>query len=215
MTGSVYIAATEARSGKSAIALGVMEMLQRHIKSVGFFRPIIHEGKALDTRDNDIRLISSHFDLKVPYERLYGVTTAEAREMLSKNQVDAIIEAILRKYNTLKQDYDFMLCEGTDFESSTTAFELDINAEISKHLGSTVLLVANARNKTLEQTVQSIKLALDSLDAKGCQTIAAMVNRIDPRDRKKLIEILKKEDLAKKQLIYIIPISSGCLAVKN
>jgi phosphate acetyltransferase len=205
MSGSLYITATEARSGKSAIALGVMEMLLRQIKSVGFFRPIISVGKTSDNKDNDISLISAYFDLKVPYEKMYGFTATEASEMLSNSQVEGIIEGILTKYNALRQDYDFILCEGTDFDSSTTAFELDINAEISKHLGSTVLLVANARNRTVDQTLQSIELTLDSLNGKGCQTIAAIVNRVDPKDGEKLIKDLKKEDFAKEQLIYTIP----------
>ena len=36
MADSLYITATESRSGKSAISLGVMEMLARKICKVGF-----------------------------------------------------------------------------------------------------------------------------------------------------------------------------------
>ena len=42
MANNLFITATEARSGKSAISLGVMEMLLRKIDRVGFFRPIIN-----------------------------------------------------------------------------------------------------------------------------------------------------------------------------
>ena len=42
MSNNLYITGTEARSGKSVVSLGVMEMLLRKIERVGFFRPIIH-----------------------------------------------------------------------------------------------------------------------------------------------------------------------------
>ena len=41
MANNLFITATETGSGKSLISLGVMEMLLRKIKKVGFFRPII------------------------------------------------------------------------------------------------------------------------------------------------------------------------------
>ena len=111
----------------------------------------------------------------------------------------------MRKYGQLQEMCDFVLCEGTDFASSTAAFELDINAEISKNLGSSVLLVANAYKRTVENTLRSIELTLDSLNGKGCQTIAAIINRVDSEDGERLIRGLKEEDFAKEQLIYTIP----------
>jgi len=205
MANSLYITATEARSGKSAISLGLMEMLLRKMERVGFFRPIITVDKGLDGKDNDIDLISSFFDLGIPYEKMYGYTATEAGKLFSAGGEGEVLEGIMRKYGQLEEVCDFVLCEGTDFASSTAAFELDINAEISKNLGSTVLLVANAHQRTIDQTLRSIELALDSLNDKGCYTIATIVNRLDPKDGKKIIKGLKKKDLVRDQLIYAIP----------
>jgi phosphate acetyltransferase len=205
MANSLYITATEARSGKSAISLGLMEMLLRKMERVGFFRPIITVDKGPDEKDNDIDLISSFFDLGIPYEKMYGYTATEAGKLFSAGGEGEVLEGIMRKYGQLQEMCDFVLCEGTDFASSTAAFELDINAEISKNLGSTVLLVANAHQRTIDQTLRSIELALDSLNDKGCYTIATIVNRLDPKDGKKMIKGLKKKDLVRDQLIYAIP----------
>ena len=78
MPDNLYITATEARSGKSAICLGVMEILLRKIDRVGFFRPIIDVIPASNKRDNDIHLIASHFSLTTPYEKMYGYTSKDA-----------------------------------------------------------------------------------------------------------------------------------------
>lgn len=205
MSNSLYITATEARSGKSAISLGVMEMLLRKIERVGFFRPIISVDPGSDSEDNDINLISSRFELGAPYKTMYGYSRKEVRNLISLGKKEEILEGILKKYNQLKEKYDFVLCEGTDFASSTAAFEFDINGEISKNLGSPVLLVANARQKTMDDTIRSIELALESLREKGCHPIATIVNQTDPKDGKRIIKQLKKRDLIKNQLIYAVP----------
>ncbi|MGB5770596.1 MAG: AAA family ATPase, partial [Crocosphaera sp.] len=43
MTNSIYISTIEPRSGKSLIALGIIELILRKTTKVGFFRPIIQE----------------------------------------------------------------------------------------------------------------------------------------------------------------------------
>jgi phosphate acetyltransferase len=205
MANNLFITATEARSGKSAVALGVMEMLIRKICRVGFFRPIINVDPGSEKRDNDIDLISTHFKLDIPYEKMFGYTATEASNLLSLGKTEEIIERVLAKYNQLAESCDFVLCEGTDFASSFASFEFDINAEISKNLGSPVLLVANAYQKTIDDTVRSIELALDSLGEKGCQTVATIVNRTNLRDGDTFTTRLRERHLAKSQLAYAIP----------
>ena len=77
MSDCLYVTATEARSGKSLVCLGLMELLLRKIDKVGFFRPIIDNEPGSGKRDNDIELISSYFKLEIPYEKMYGYTCNE------------------------------------------------------------------------------------------------------------------------------------------
>lgn len=205
MQNSLYITATEARSGKSAISLGVMEMLLRKIDRVAFFRPMIEVDPTAKERDNDIHLMASRFNLATPYEKMFGYTTKEVSDLISLGKEAEALEGIMKKYNDLKEESDFILCEGTDFAGSTAAFELDFNAVISRNLGSSVLLVARAHEKSVEQTLHSIKLALESLDDKGCHPIATIVNRTDPENSEGIAEGIRRASLAKDQLIYTIP----------
>ncbi len=46
MANSLYIAAVAPGSGKSVVALGIMEMLSRRIRKIGYFRPVIPSGQA-------------------------------------------------------------------------------------------------------------------------------------------------------------------------
>jgi phosphate acetyltransferase len=202
---NLYIAATEARSGKSLVSLGVMEMLLRKIEKVGFFRPIAKGRPGVDELDNDVQLISQHFRLAIPYEMMFGVTTWEADQLLARRKEGEVTEAVLSKYYALSRTCDFVLCEGTDFGSSAAAFEFDINGEISKNLGCPVLLVANGYGKPVESVLQSIELALDSLTTRNVQTIATIVNRIQEKDRQAIIDRLSLRGEALGQLAFAIP----------
>ncbi len=205
MSNNLYITSTEARSGKSLISLGVMEMLLGKIDRVGFFRPIINMDPGLKNPDNDINLISSRFNLEIPYEKMYGCTSKDVENLIAAGKDEEILERIIRKYNQLTEVCDFVLCEGTDFASSTASFELDINAEISKNLGSPVLLVANAYQKGMDDILRSIELSIDSLSEKGSQIIATIVNRVELKEGKRIVKHLQKRGLIKEQLVYTIP----------
>ena len=60
MAKSLYIAAVEPRSGKSVVALGLMELLSRRVPKVGFFRPVIASG---DRPDKELHLILTRYNL--------------------------------------------------------------------------------------------------------------------------------------------------------
>ena len=77
MANKLYIASIEARSGKSLVALGTMELLSRRLTKLGFFRPIIPDVQA----DNNIRLISSRYHLELPYETMYACSHDQAQDM--------------------------------------------------------------------------------------------------------------------------------------
>jgi phosphate acetyltransferase len=203
MSHNLFLTATETRSGKTVIALGLMEMLLRKINRVGFFRPIVdaEPGQV----DASIHLIASFFKLDIPYDRMYGLTFDQAGRMLAGRQTADILEIIINQYNRLREDFEFILIEGTDFASSTAAFEFDINADIIRNLSSPVVLVASAYQKTAPAVFQSLDLALESLRAKGCATIATIVNRTAPEVHGAITQLLMAKHLDGDQPVYILP----------
>ncbi len=205
MSKNLFITATEPRSGKSAISLGIMELLLRHIDRVAFFRPLIKVPARERKTDNDIDLISTHFNLKLPAEKMYAFTAEEAAALMAGGREDELLEGILAKYKAVEETHDFVLCEGTDYGRSSSAFEFDINAEIAKNLGCPVLLTANAHGKALEEVLPSIIVAVESLLEKGCKVIATVANRTTPEDRDKILASLSNNPLFADQLVFAIP----------
>ncbi|OGR27249.1 MAG: phosphate acetyltransferase [Desulfobacterales bacterium RIFOXYA12_FULL_46_15] len=205
MAKNLFITATEARSGKSAIALGIMELLIRNVGRVGFFRPLIHAAPDGKKIDNDIHLFSSYFKLGIPEEKMFAYTLTQAGNLIGHGRQDELLEGIFNAYREIEKDHDFILCEGIELEDSTASFEFDLNAQIIKNLGCPVLLVANARHKPVDDVIRSIRVYHKSFINEGCEVIATIVNRTQPQDRQKIISILEKESPASGQLIYAVP----------
>jgi phosphate acetyltransferase len=203
MADNLYVTSTERRSGKSVISLGLTEMLIRNVDKVAFFRPLIYVDSNKKTKDDDINLISGYYNLDIPYDKMYGFSTDEANEMLSQGKYDELIEKIVTKYKYLEENYDFVLCEGTDFEGATSAFEFDINADIANNLGCPVVLSTNAYNRSEEDVIRSVETSLESFIEKHCKVVAIIVNRAEKGDR--IVSKLKGNPLVKDSLVFSIP----------
>lgn len=175
MAHTLYITATEARSGKSAIALGLMQLVLGRVRRPAVFRPIITSPDP--TRpDHDIELLRSCFHLDTPYADTFACTLEEARELINEGQSAVLMDKILRAYKSLEARYDFILCEGTDFMGKDAAFEYDLNADIAANLGAPVLLVTSGVDRNAREAQSAIQSGLDLMADKGVQVVAVMVN---------------------------------------
>ena len=208
MANKLYVAGTEPRSGKSAIILGLIELLTRNIKKVAFFKPLIevnHSRAGKLRMDNTIKLIKHHYHLCADYHEMYGYTVTEASQLIALGRNAELHEGIMAKYNTLAAKSDFVLCEGIELEGATASFDFDINVDISNNLGCPLMLVAGAKNKTVDELVRSIKVYSESLAERSCDLVATIVNRVDPFFIEAMEQRIASENLREKQLVYVIP----------
>jgi len=205
MSKNLYVTATEERSGKSAVVLGVMQMIMRELHNVAIFRPIINdpgEGK----QDHDIALMIDHFKLSIPYRDTYAYTLKQARELINSGQHALLLENILNKYKALEAEYDFVLCEGTDFKGKDAAFEFDINADIAANLGAPAIIVCSGRDKTPDEVVSQSQTTVDTLEEKGVDLVACIVNRAPEGVTEEMVShIESKADDKDPMPVYTIP----------
>ena len=204
MSKNLYVSATEERSGKSAVVLGVMQMLLRELHNVAIFRPIINDpGKG--KKDHDISLLIDHFNLTIPYEDTYAYTLKQTRELINSGKHALVLENILNKYKTLEEQYDFVLCEGTDFKGKDPAFEFDLNADIAANIGAPMLVVTSGRNKNQDEVTNITKTTLDTLEEKGVDCLACVVNRAPAGLTKEIVGHIEVGDSKESLPIYVIP----------
>ena len=205
MSKNLYITALEPKSGISLVALGVMEFLVRNLVKVAVFRPIVNVKHEAEGVDEIVHLISTHYNLDIPYRRMYAYTFEEARTLVADKQNDKLLEGILESYKDLENEYDFVLCLGTDFESDSSAFEFELNVEIANNLGCPVLMIANAHEGSIDGVVRSCRFAIESFEEKGSQILSIIVNRTPPQLQREMLKSLREKLHEKIGLIYSIP----------
>lgn len=204
MAKNLYITSINAESGKSVTVLGLMELLLRDIRKVGFFRPIINP-KNPNERDHDIDLVLSRFYLGLQYEETYAVTLEEAKQFINSGRQSDLMEIILSKYQQLEEKCDFVLCEGTDFKAGHESFNFDIDASIAANLGSPAFIVSGAQVNSPEEVASLSQLAIDSLNEKGVDIMGLIVNKAKQEDRENILEGLKTNISKQELLFYVLP----------
>ena len=187
MNKAIYIATSEANTGKSIVALGLMSMLLGKTAKVGYFRPIIDDVKKGEN-DNHINTIISHFQLNIDPAEAYACTRKEFISKRNKGKEGEIIDTIIEKYKALEEKNDFVLVEGSDFSGEGSAIELDANIEIAKNLGIPAIIVSSGVNKTLSDFTEGLHLAYDSFKEKEVEVLAVIANKVQEKN----IEITKK-----------------------
>src|SRR4029450_7736881 len=127
MERNVYLTAIEPGSGKSAVALGVMEALAS-LGRVGYFRPIVAGG---EEPGHDIQLMRPRLRPPrppQPYEESGGTVGDDLRAMSDRGQYEELLKRILDAYKRLDDTTDLLLVEGSDFTEASRALGFDLNA---------------------------------------------------------------------------------------
>jgi phosphate acetyltransferase len=173
---NVYLTAIEPGSGKSAVALGVMEALAS-LGRVGYFRPIVASG---EQPDNDIELIRHRYRLPQSYQESYGAVVDDLRAMSDRGRYEELLKRILDAYKRLDDTTDLLLVEGSDFTEASRALEFDFNADVALNLGCPVILIVRGSNRSVERILEVAQLGRGSLAGKGLTILATICNRVAP-----------------------------------
>ncbi|WP_024356521.1 phosphate acetyltransferase [Leucobacter chironomi] len=185
MAASIYLTSAEGRTGKSAVALGVLDALRADAPRVAVFRPLI---RSAGERDRVLDLLHSRTTSDAPYEACVGVTYDEAHA-----DPEAAMTRIVAAYRRLRDRCDAVVVVGSDFSDVAAPTELSFNARIAANLDTPVLLVLGGRSneeaehlgqqpaRTPSEIAQLAELGIAELRAEHAEVLAALVNRADPQ----------------------------------
>jgi len=188
---SIYISATEPRSGKSIFALGLMSLFKRRVNRVGFFKPI--SNNPISSPDEDVVMIKQLFDLSPSIEELSPLHIEQVGKLLASGGEEELATKVLHSFNKISNQYEAIVVEGTDYVGTLASLELDINAIISKTIDAPVLMVASGENRSNIEIIESVSAAKESFDEKGCELIGVVVTKVDKDILDATTTILSKE----------------------
>ncbi|MBD2760444.1 phosphate acetyltransferase [Yimella sp. cx-573] len=172
MTRSVYVTSAEGQSGKSTVALGLLQSLVAETGSVGVFRPIT---ASKSRRDPIVELMIQHAAADQDYDSAIGV----AYDQVHGHEDDAL-SLIVERFHAMADRYDFVLVVGSDFTDITTGREAAFNAEVAVNLGSPVVLVVPGFGRSANEVTTAVTLALTELNGHYAHPVALVVNRAKP-----------------------------------
>ncbi|MFR9802442.1 phosphate acetyltransferase [Pseudonocardia sp. RS010] len=170
---SVYVAALEPGSGKSAVVLGLFEVLARRAGRAAFFRPVV---AAAEPPDPDVELVRRHYRLAQDHAASYALTAGELHAPRA-----TLLSRILDGWSTVAEGADVVVVEGSDL-TGAPASEPDLNAAAAVHLEAPVLLVVGGRGRTADQVLDAVRRDLAALVDRGCDLLGVVANRVDPAE---------------------------------
>ena len=195
MTKNIFITATEPNSGKSAITIGLIEAFERIVPKVGYIKPIGQRYPDDSRVDDDAVLIKEIFRLDDALEDMSPVSLDDAR-----STKDDAYDRIIESYKRIADGKDVVFIEGTDYMSTTSALEFDVNAELAKNLDAPVLLIAKGTDKSIGEIVSNVSICKESFGEIACDCLGVIINGFKSdnykRDYKKLKETLEAEGIS-------------------
>jgi len=182
---SIFITSAEGHSGKSSIALGVLDALSHATPRVGVFRSI---ARSTEERDYVLEMLLEHDGVDLDYEECIGVTYDDVRA-----DAEAALGVIVERYKAVEMQCDAVVILGSDFTDVGSPAELGYNARIAANLGAPLLLVLGGRSqeglgehlgatqaRTPAQMGKITALALAELVHGRADLLAVVANRADP-----------------------------------
>ena len=207
MTKTIFIASAEAYSGKSIIALGLMNMLLGKARRIGYFKPIINQDPK-EKKDVHILTIIEHFKLAINFDDAYAYTRQEAMQHLESERQGEMIDTIISKFKKLEENYDFTILEGSDFIGEGAAFEFESNALIAKNLSAPAVLVVSGEKKSTAQIIQAALNLVHNFETREIQVLAIVINKVEAEQIDNVRELLKTA-LPEDIIQAIIPADKG------
>ncbi len=178
MATRIYLTSAEGRTGKSTVAVGLLETLKSSVARVGVFRPIVRAG---DERDYVLELMVAHASAGQSYHDCVGVDYDTLHE-----DPEAALARIVERFSDVESACDAVLILGSDYTDVGTPTELSTNGRIAANLAAPVLLVTGGRMfessgaRNAKQCAEIAQIALGELREEHAEVLAVVVNRADP-----------------------------------
>ncbi|GAB97889.1 phosphate acetyltransferase [Kineosphaera limosa] len=174
-TPNLYLASPDPRSGKSAVAVGLLEEKQRAFDRVGVFRPIVRSD---GVEDDVLRMLLDHLPQgQLAYADAFGVTyddvLADPQEAMGR---------IVQRFHRLAGRCDVVLVVGSDYTDVAGPMEFGFNTQIAANLAAPIVLVVSGRDRRPADIARAGLSAINDARLHHAEVRAVIANRVAPED---------------------------------
>jgi phosphate acetyltransferase len=185
----IYITSGEGQSGKSTVALGVLETLSSSVSRVGVFRPIARSDRE---RDYVLELLLAHDSVDLDYDECLGTTYEHVH-----TDPEEALSRILTRFTEVERQCDAVVILGSDYTDVGTPTELSYNARVAANLAAPVLLVLGGRRsdaggpRTPDELRQVAEVTVAELRAAHATLLGIVTNRADEEALDSIVEAVR------------------------
>ncbi|MBR23301.1 MAG: phosphate acetyltransferase [Microcella pacifica] len=185
MSRSIYVTSVEGNSGKSTVALGLVDTLSHRVQRVGVFRPV---ARSREERDYVLEVLLGHDGVNLDYDDCIGVGYDEVHA-----DQEAALAVIVERFKAIERRSDAVVIVGSDYTDVASPTELSFNARVAANLGAPVVLVLGGRlsgasggrglaesgPRSADDVRRVAEVAVAELEHEHAQLLSVIINRAD------------------------------------
>lgn len=191
---AIFIAATGQNVGKTTLCLGLIAILKKKFKNLGFIKPVgqehIEVKKGLLV-DKDVVLFKEHFHLPAHYQDMSPVIVPRGftRDFLDgKISSEILKKKITTSFSEIYSNNEFTIVEGTGHVGVGSIIDLN-NVTVAKELGLDIVIIVKGG---LGSAFDELSLNKALCDAMGVKIKGIILNKIQANKREMIISYFTK-----------------------
>jgi BioD-like phosphotransacetylase family protein len=177
-TPRVFIAATRQNEGKTTTSLGLLAALQRYYPRIGYIKPVGQRFVEIEEHkiDEDTVLMDKVYRLNCPLVDMSPIAVEPdfTRKYLQSSNNEALVRKIIKAFDRVAWEKDFVLCEGSGHAGVGSVFDLS-NAQVAKILGAKVIIISQGG---IGKPIDEIYLNQAVFEREGVEIIGVILNKV-------------------------------------
>lgn len=203
---NVYIAATRQNDGKTMVSLGLLSVLRKMVKRIGYIKPVGQQYQVINGKkiDKDAVLMREIFGFRKSLSNMspIAIPPGFTERYLLKGRRSDLVNRIKNAYKGLSRKSDFVLIEGTGHAGVGSVFDMS-NSDVASLLGAKVIIVSCGG---IGKPIDEIMLNHAKFDNQGVEVIGVIINKVR-KDKYDKINRLIRLGLGRKKIevLGVIP----------
>jgi BioD-like phosphotransacetylase family protein len=178
VTPRVFIAATRQNEGKTTTSLGLLSALQQLYPRIGYIKPVGQRFVQIEEQqiDEDTVLMDQVYRLNCPLLDMSPIAVEPdfTRKYLQSSNNEALVKKIIKAFDRVAWEKDFVLCEGSGHAGVGSVFDLS-NAQVAKILDAKVIIISQGG---IGKPIDEVYLNQAVFEREGVEVIGVILNKV-------------------------------------
>src|SRR5208282_195928 len=205
-TPRIFIAATRQNEGKTPTSLGLLAALQHFYPRIGYIKPVGQRFVEIEEHkiDEDTVLMDQVYRLNCPLVDMSPIAVEPdfTRKYLQHSNNETLVKKIVKAFDRVAWEKDFVLCEGSGHAGVGSVFDLS-NAQVAKILGAKVIIVSQGG---IGKPIDEVYLNHAVFEREGVEVIGVILNKVTA-DKLDYVTEFARRGLKRKglELLGVVP----------